>query len=137
MGLFVDPIPVSAPAGSAPGTGWALVDYLTLTLSTVADAGGVATVACPSVQGGQLWKVGRAVVSCSGTGPAQPVCNLYVDEVSQRGLRDNTAVGLLDVSEYPNYLYVREASALIAQWTGAPAGSSCCLHIDYEVWTRV
>lgn len=136
MGLFVDPVPVSQPGAPGSAASWQLLDFLHAERAATVAADGTATLQFGPVEGNQLWLIDRAVCSCSGTAATQPTCDLYVDEVDQRGLRDHSDVAFRDISEYPSALLVGETSTLLAVFGGAPAGETACLHIQYRLMVR-
>lgn len=138
MHPFVNPLPIAHPGGApgAAGSGWASVDVISIAMAGVADGAGGATLQFPEVNAGERWQVQRAVAACSIRTP-QPRLRLYAgDPTDQRTLRSGTNAATYDEAEYPLGLWLFETEQLLAVFTGATAGSTVSLHVQYQLWRR-
>ena len=139
-GPFVDPLPAGrTSAGGTPGSagvGWGLVDVISLAVSTPTAGNGAATLNFPPVNVGERWQLQHAVAACSVSSP-QPRLRLYVNDISdQRNLRAGTGAAAFDEADWPLGLWLFEADTLLAAFTGAAAGATVSLRIQYQLWRR-
>lgn len=110
------PLPV---AGSA--SGWAVVDFLNLTVRTAPAAGGAAALQLDQLDMNELWLIDHAVLSCTSTTPT--TARWYLDTPDPLRLLDGSDSGNFDVGEWSNGLQIPPSSSLVMQWTGASDGA--------------
>lgn len=128
MGVVL-PIPVGGTAA-----GWQLVDFRTVRLRSEPAAGGLAVVDFGQLDGGELWLVDHAVVSCDST--TATACRWYEGGISDMTLIDGTSTGNFDVADWPNGLQVSPSQSLVVAWSGASNGARGIAAIQVRVMRR-
>lgn len=106
---------------------WQLVDYVTRT-GRAQESGGVILVELPALDMGERWLVDHVVVSTTST--TKTVLRLYDGPVAAERLLSGTPSGNLDEADYAGGLLVDSGAMLVAQWTGASAGSTGLLRVQ-------
>ena len=126
---------VTLPQPIPAVSGWALTDWLPMSVQTDPAAGGVATVELPQLGPDVQWLIDRLVVTCSSS--TSTTLRLYDSTVTLGRLLDTTGNGNLNTADYPAGLLVRPSSVLIAQWTNATAGAVGSLTVQARVMRRL
>jgi hypothetical protein len=123
------------PVPLAVTSGWEVVDWLDRAYpSDPADANGNATVQLSPLADNERWQLSHAVIRCTSTTVTQ--LRLYLDSISDNGLRDGSDKGNFDVADWAMGLWVPPGRALLARWTGCSAGAVATITLQATILRR-
>jgi hypothetical protein len=126
------PLPTTLPVVS----GWQLVDWLDRSWSSNPAGGdGIALITLPALADNERWQLTHVVAGCTSTSTTQ--MRLYLDTVSNAGLRDGTSSGNFDVADWAMGLWVPPGRSLLARWAGCSTGSAATLNLQAAIYRRV
>jgi hypothetical protein len=126
------PLPTTLPVVS----GWQLVDWLDRSwTSPAAGSDGVALITLPERPDNERWQLTHVVVGCTSSTATQ--MRLYLDSVSNAGLRDGTSTGNFDVADWAMGLWIPPGRTLLARWSGCSTGAVGTLNLQATVYRRV
>jgi hypothetical protein len=126
--------PLTLPVQLPTAAGWQLTDYLELTISSPAAAGGTATATGPQLDGGELWLIDHMVCYCTAS---NTVLRLYGGQVTPAALLDGSSSGSFDVADWPAGLQLQPTRQLLAVWSNAADGARGTLTIQARRLRRV
>jgi hypothetical protein len=125
---------VILPVGVSASSSWTLVEYATFQQESIPAAGGACQVQFNQLDSNERWIIDHAVSFCDSATPT--TLRLYESNISPLSLLDGSASGAFDVADWPAGLMIRPAMFLLAQWTGAAAGSRGTMTLQARVLRR-
>lgn len=103
----------------------------TSTARVTLDGSGNGSVVLGPVPAWQRWSLSRVVVSTSDTGPAIPLCVVYIGSAEGGRRLDATHSGNGDVSDFSSPVDLAAGYFLTVTWEGGTAGDAAVAELFY------